>query len=293
MISPIIENWTCPITISSLNLYLKMKHTHNRAASYSLTELPKAWVDKIITSGFFCKDESTACCYACGLEIGLIFLDTSIHNVHKKLSPECSFVREREFCWNLHLDKEKNVSCFCALPRANWQTDFSAPVTLPVFKIVKNGSTFTKELTDKSWINPEKIYPLYQIRINRFNSFKDAPISLKSKNLLVESGFFWTGHGKVIQCAFCRLGTEGPMPFTPNYFHKILSPFCPFMTEESYDIERSFCCVCLVKNHNVLYLPCSHIAVCDSCDNQLFRNSSRNCPLCRTKIEKRIFCILP
>ena len=51
---------------------------------------------------------------------------------------------------------------------------------------------------------------------------------------------------------------------------------------------REDCCVaCLESKPNILYLDCTHIAICDSCD-RLKNTHRKNCDVCRAKISKRI-----
>ena len=43
------------------------------------------------------------------------------------------------------------------------------------------------------------------------------------------------------------------------------------------------CVICLTSKPNIIYDPCLHFCICDQCDE----NNLKNCPYCRTKIEKR------
>ena len=75
--------------------------------------------------------------------------------------------------------------------------------------------------------------------------------------------------------------------------------------EESYDSEstdeeeeytppietyrQDHCVVCLEAKPNILYLDCTHIAVCDSCDRvKGTARARKNCDICRTRISKRV-----
>jgi hypothetical protein len=47
------------------------------------------------------------------------------------------------------------------------------------------------------------------------------------------------------------------------------------------------CAVCFDKPREILFLLCSHLLACGACANSLWEKS-RECPLCRKKIERRI-----
>ena len=57
-------------------------------------------------------------------------------------------------------------------------------------------------------------------------------------------------------------------------------------TVEEYHLKKSVkateCVICYQNSPNVLYIKCSHITVCDSCDKT---GELLKCPLCRTKIK--------
>ena len=64
------------------------------------------------------------------------------------------------------------------------------------------------------------------------------------------------------------------------------------MEEEEYtppiETYREDCCVvCLESKPNILYLDCTHIAICDSC-NRLKKTHRKNCDVCRAEISKRV-----
>ena len=55
-----------------------------------------------------------------------------------------------------------------------------------------------------SWTNT--LYPQYQVYENRLNTFIDRswPISLYQNEVtLAEAGFFYSGNGDIVICAFC------------------------------------------------------------------------------------------
>ena len=55
----------------------------------------------------------------------------------------------------------------------------------------------------------------------------------------------------------------------------------PGLLIEAHRLER--CVICLKSKPNILYLNCTHIVVCDSCDGR-----SNHCDVCQAKISKRI-----
>ena len=53
--------------------------------------------------------------------------------------------------------------------------------------------------------------------------------------------------------------------------------------------RQDHCVVCLEAKPNILYLNCTHIAICDSCDRIKSKTSSQStCDICRAEISKRI-----
>ena len=45
------------------------------------------------------------------------------------------------------------------------------------------------------------------------------------------------------------------------------------------------CTICFVNIRNVLFRPCRHLCVCQSCRIDLFQRGSIECPVCKTPIE--------
>ena len=48
--------------------------------------------------------------------------------------------------------------------------------------------------------------------------------------------------------------------------------------------KKDQCVICLNNKPNILYERCLHFCICDKCDSN---KTLKNCPYCRTKIEKR------
>lgn len=55
------------------------------------------------------------------------------------------------------------------------------------------------------------------------------------------------------------------------------------------DEDRTICKICLLKPYEIVFVPCGHILACSECA----RNFSKCCPLCRSKIEKKIKIYFP
>lgn len=296
MISPIIENWTCPKAIDSLKCYLRNKLLVNRLQSFEQgnTRLDDKTQLMAVTFGFYYIPElSVISCFSCGLQIPEENLEIDrLDALHRDFSIDCPYKRMKDSSLSsIFWDNKTYAKCY-GNPRINIEIDKSTPVFLRVSRLEKIEDGYLLSPTETTVINPEKVYQLFQFRMNRDHSFKDAPITEQMKNRLVENGFFWLRYNRTIQCAFCRLAIEATQPSLPVYAHKELSPNCPFLTKTKYDIERRFCSICLTVPANMLYIPCHHLAVCKACDDVLKTRDMR-CPMCRTNVVERIECITP
>ena len=65
------------------------------------------------------------------------------------------------------------------------------------------------------------------------------------------------------------------------------------MAEEVLNRDNAWQCVqCMENQKTVVYLPCKHLAVCKSCDDQLKSdddiNISKSCLICSEQIDQRI-----
>uniref|UniRef100_A0A158P582 RING-type domain-containing protein n=1 Tax=Tetranychus urticae TaxID=32264 RepID=A0A158P582_TETUR len=293
MISPVIENWTCPETIAALKKYLHMKHFINRLQSFKKATLDDDARREAQSSGFYYVEEKkVVACFSCGLQIPIELVEKNkTKELHVNFSPDCPFIcwRDSSLCTAYYYSE----ACkYYGNPKENLQLDYSAPLTLRSSRIEKHADIYSQEFLESFVINPEKVYQLFQMQINRRYSFKDTLLPERAKNLLVESGFFYTGFQRTIQCAFCRLATDSRRPSSQIKLHHELSPNCPFLNHEKYDIERNFCVVCLVQNAKILYVPCHHLSVCNTCDEKM-KSEEQCCPICRMKISNKITCISP
>ena len=285
MFAQIIENWTCPKLKDSLETYLQMKQERNRSLSCS-----GRW-HSAFKNGFFLKDDSLQC-FCCGLQIGSELFEYNIPSLHTKYSPHCTFLTEKEP--NLRLEWVDNFATYCSKPVIHSGSEVQPPLTLSIVRLCETDDGKILQInTDDFIINPERVFQLFRIRMNRVFSFATSPPPIHHRNWLIENGFFWTGSLKIIQCAYCRIAIDGRLRVNPLIIHRQLSPECPFLSEDKFDAERNLCCVCLTKSQSILYMPCAHLACCADCDHILSLKSSRLCPICRTKIEKRIIVIKP
>ena len=83
-----------------------------------------------------------------------------------------------------------------------------------------------------SWTNT--LYPQYQVYENRLNTFIDRswPISLfQNEVTLAEAGFFYSGNGDIVICAFCGIHLYRWLPKDdPLTEHKKFNNICKFVS---------------------------------------------------------------
>jgi len=56
-------------------------------------------------------------------------------------------------------------------------------------------------------------------------------------------------------------------------------------TNTIMNIPNNLCSVCFTNERNIVFQPCRHLCVCDSCSSNLI---IQTCPLCRSEIRDRI-----
>jgi hypothetical protein len=59
----------------------------------------------------------------------------------------------------------------------------------------------------------------------------------------------------------------------------------PRELETNAIIPNNLCSVCFTNERNIVFQPCRHLCVCDSCSSNLIMQT---CPLCRSEIRDRI-----
>ena len=71
-----------------------------------------------------------------------------------------------------------------------------------------------------------------------------------------------------------------PSPVAPS-----APPISAPQTEvESEEIdENEECCICMDSRRSIVFLPCGHVCVCNTCSKDLIQ-----CPLCRVRIQQKI-----
>ncbi|XP_053214885.1 uncharacterized protein LOC128398093 [Panonychus citri] len=272
-----------------LRTYSIMKQELNRMMS--CIDLNERWFDAVKDGFFRFKDADYLQCFCCGLQIAFEFLDEDVVALHASFSPSCSFVLKKEP--NLMHRIEGDLHRYSDAVQVQ-EIDDETSISLPISSLVRStDGQILQVFSETKILNPEKVFQLYQLRINRHWSFAGSRLTPRQRDWFVESGFFWTGSNRIVQCAFCRLAIDGKLSKLPGEVHNHFSPDCPYANKDSYEAERHLCCVCLFKTTQVLYSPCNHLAVCCSCDSTLKRLGQESCPICRRNVQCRIKVIRP
>ena len=87
----------------------------------------------------------------------------------------------------------------------------------------------------------------------------------------------------------CYLDQPFKISATTNFYH--FHSFDPYFLEPSSSkpIEKTFkfdqCVICLDRKPDVLFIKCSHICVCNECEET---HPSTQCPYCRTKVSRKL-----
>lgn len=294
MISPCIENWTSIEAKKSLKKFMKMKLLDNRLESFANSEYTGKQICMAIYDGLYLSDDKKFfVCFSCGLHIPTTLSDLNINHLHKTFNPDCAYLKREELGLKLWYDGNSGFSYYCVPKEMNFtfQENF-----IKLIKLERQSmNTVVKSVTTKTphMLNPMKVYQLFQIRENRFYTFRNSGCPIEKANRFVESGFYYVGYGSIVQCAFCSLAFSGDNSRHPAFLHKFFYPDCPFLTLSKYKTEREYCCVCLVEPRKILYLPCQHLVTCPDCDHKLVQQNKMDCPLCRSSITLRINCISP
>ena len=116
-----------------------------------------------------------------------------------------------------------------------------------------------------SWTNT--LYPQYQVYENHLNTFIDRswPILLHQNEVtLAEAGFFYSGKGHIVICAFCGIHLYKVLPKDdPLTENKKFNNICKFVSlfqdinNQSSNPYRG-----LNEGVNSLLLPCHRISTC-------------------------------
>ncbi|XP_019637555.1 PREDICTED: uncharacterized protein LOC109479927 [Branchiostoma belcheri] len=144
----------------------------------------------------------------------------------------------------------------------------------------------------------------------RLQTFMDWPRSTPVKpEHLAAAGFFYIGKGDNVQCCTCgnvlNHWREGDDPVLEHFYR---FPDCEFAI--GYDVgnvpisssleprqetvsslekeldrlrEERMCKICMEEDAVIVFLPCGHLAVCQTCSATL-----HNCPICRKQIDRTV-----
>lgn len=303
MISPIIENWTRTDAIQSLDNYCRHKLIASRMKTFRNSSFNEKTINEALGSGLYYVPElKMVACFSCGIRISEDCVEESkVNQLHHTFSPGCPYLNWNESSLDALIWDGIHTTKYFAQGLPNLNVDLSVQPFRQTSKVEKHGDSYKQTVLQDFVINPDKVYQLYQISINRRFSFSSSSLSEKAINWLVDSGFFWLKYKRVVQCAFCRWAFDSKRPLSLVLEHKKLNPRCPYMSKEKFDIERNFCCVCLTQSPKYLYQPCNHLCCCVSCDEALTSNESENdderttryCPICRSVILNKILCLSP
>jgi hypothetical protein len=145
----------------------------------------------------------------------------------------------------------------------------------------------------------------------RLSTFHDWPTRAYADPVeLVKEGFFYTGNGDRVCCAFCRGFLRNWLPEDrPDEEHKKHFPDCPFVRRTNIDrptdsekfclegpeLEKenirlkdaTTCKVCMNEQLDTVFLPCGHLTCCEGCSSKV-----RHCPICRKFIKATVKAFL-
>lgn len=161
-------------------------------------------------------------------------------------------------------------------------------------------------------------YPEYKTAVARLESFETKlwPIGIRQKPRdLVEAGFFYSGQSDITICFSCGVALGkwevNDNPWVEHQKNLGLTKECLYLqsnkemlednkkrhqsdlqalkaadTSETQPTvsEESACKVCFSKKSSVIFLPCRHVAVCNSCSLWI----EDKCPICRSEIKEKI-----
>lgn len=239
----------------------------------------------MFTAGWFydkTKGSDHTMCLHCGVEY---------HNWQSKDNP-----------WTVH----QNLSPFCPYLLA------AQPIHMSSVRIKTMTEVFTKEKIDNEISKSTSSListttSSYGLPPHREKSFKKFPGGLPSNTgALVNSGFYFTGIGTIIQCYDCEGRVNDFHRYAPNEInarHRGRFPLCHFaqlLPENNattairkcrkikiccrnfYAIldDSDLCKWCLINRKEIAIYPCMHLAVCRPCTQWI-----SSCPICNIDAE--------
>ena len=303
MYSTSMERWS-PEQINELDKVLKLKFMSQRLETFNSSLHD---VLSLSQSGFYETDEFFEC-FCCGFRVSKGVIPNEDHQTiaryHAEANIDCSYLiglepnlqmRYEIFAHNQYITYNSNPKQNEIAHRYSLRAIISAPHRIPLYiptaTLKKEGEEIVlmREFTRRK-MNTEKIYKLFQLRMNREYSFRTTDLQVHIRNAFIDAGFFHTGIRMVVQCAFCRISYSGHATRHPMMMHRLISPHCPFLINESFDIDRNLCHICFDVSQEVVYLPCRHLVACNECDVKMTPEvqEMQKCPICREQVKNKI-----
>ncbi|CAF4770205.1 unnamed protein product, partial [Rotaria magnacalcarata] len=172
---------------------------------------------------------------------------------------------------------------------------------IPIRKIAEH-------FTDEDIINAESqpynglVQPRYEWMSSIFqrqNSFQRYPGGFPTNAYeLAKSGFYYTNHGRLITCFYCRNNTFAfiPRARSDRYLEHLSHLFPCRYIQQFNDIDSKSwthqvsnkCTWCMVEKKRLMALPCRHFCLCESCGQV-----KRSCPVCQTNVTVYVIIYSP
>ena len=282
MNSASMERWS-PEQLAELNKILELKFLGNRLVSFSQ---PEQEIITLAKHGFYQSSDYYEC-FSCGFRITNDIISNedqrTLEEFHRDAGLECSYriglepslqlslrtqAKDQYVIYNssaLHneIKMREELQRLRNIPNR-------IPLYIPTSTLIRvggeEGEYVLKSEFNRLVMNPEKIYKLYQLRMNREYSFRSTDLPIHVKNGYIDAGFFYTGFRMVVQCAFCCIAYTTHLARHPMMMHGLFNPNCPFLVNDSFEIDRNLCHICFDVSQEVLYLPCRHLIACNDCD---------------------------
>lgn len=140
-----------------------------------------------------------------------------------------------------------------------------------------------------------EMYSDYNMRLRTFRYWPSN--SVVGAVDLTDAGFLYLGINDRVRCYACLLILEDWKSVdVPQEIHRKISPLCPAVISSTSMSRKPSapprephnpCVICVEKEKEVCFLPCSHVICCLTCAGKI----QDICPLCnnKIKIKQRIF----
>ncbi|CAF0990961.1 unnamed protein product [Adineta steineri] len=139
-------------------------------------------------------------------------------------------------------------------------------------------------------------FSLYADPLTRRQSFSEFPGGPpQNMSALVQSGFYFTGNGTILQCYNCSGTVNDLHRFSSNdintqhcsrFSHCHFAQLLPKQAEITSANDVSLCKWCLINPNELIVYSCNHRAVCKSCAQVI-----NTCPVCG--IVAKVFMTIP